>query len=159
MFTLVSSDGEQFEVEREVCRMSTLIKRMGDVGPGDSEIPLPNVKAAVLAKVVEYCKTHFDKPAADVERPLRGKKLADAVGEEDAEFVNVDQELLCGIILAANYLDIKPLLDLGCAKIASMLRGKTPEEIRETFNVTNDFTPEEEAQVREENRWCDDDDE
>ena len=23
-----------------------------------------------------------------------------------------------------------------------------------TFNIVNDFTPEEEAQVREENKWC-----
>jgi Skp1 family, dimerisation domain len=29
-----------------------------------------------------------------------------------------------------------------------------PEEIRATFNITNDFSPEEEAQVREENKWC-----
>ena len=36
----------------------------------------------------------------------------------------------------------------------SYLAGKTPEEIRKTFNIVNDFTPEEEAQVREENKWC-----
>ncbi|RYG54463.1 hypothetical protein EON66_07085 [archaeon] len=34
--------------------------------------------------------------------------------------------------------------------------GKTPEDIRKTFGIKNDFTPEEEAQVREENRWCED---
>jgi hypothetical protein len=31
---------------------------------------------------------------------------------------------------------------------------RQPEEIRTTFNITNDFSPEEEAQVREENKWC-----
>ena len=49
------------------------------------------------------------------------------------------------LILAANYLDIKMLLDLSCAKVASMIKGKSPEEIRKTFNIKNDFTPEEEA--------------
>ena len=42
--------------------------------------------------------------------------------------------------MAANYLDIKSLLDLGCAKIASLIKGKTPEEIRQTFNIVNDFS-------------------
>lgn len=51
-------------------------------------------------------------------------------------------------------MDIKPLMDLTCAKIASLIKGKTPEEIRKEFNIVNDFTPEEEAQVREENRWA-----
>ena len=67
---------------------------------------------------------------------------------------NVEQVLLFELILAANYMDIKPLLDLTCATVASMIKGKTPEEIRQTFNITNDFSPEEEAQVREENKWC-----
>jgi hypothetical protein len=29
-----------------------------------------------------------------------------------------------------------------------MIKGKTPEEIRKTFNIKNDFTPAEEEQVR-----------
>lgn len=31
---------------------------------------------------------------------------------------------------------------------------KTPEEIRQRFNIPNDFTPEEEEEVRKENAWC-----
>ena len=34
-----------------------------------------------------------------------------------------------------------------------MIKGKTPEEIRKTFNIKNDFTPEEEEEVRRENQW------
>lgn len=55
---------------------------------------------------------------------------------------------------AANYLDIKGLLDVTCKTVANMIKGKTPEEIRKTFNIKNDFTPEEEEQVRKENEWC-----
>merc|ERR1712230_187692 len=68
----------------------------------------------------------------------------------------VDQEMLFEIILASNYLDIKPLLDVGCKTVANMIKGKSPEEIRKTFNITNDFTPEEEEQIRRENEWAED---
>ncbi|CAG8827212.1 24815_t:CDS:1, partial [Dentiscutata erythropus] len=49
---------------------------------------------------------------------------------------------------------IKPLLDLTCKTVANMIRGKSTDEIRRTFNIENDFTPEEEEQVKCENDWC-----
>ena len=66
----------------------------------------------------------------------------------------VDQGTLFELILAANYLDIKGLLDVTCKTVADMIKGKTPEEIRKTFNIKNVFTPSEEEQVRKENEWC-----
>ena len=41
------------------------------------------------------------------------------------------------------------LLDVTCKTVANMIKGKTPEEIRETFNIKKNFTPSE--QVRKEN--------
>lgn len=35
-----------------------------------------------------------------------------------------------------------------------MIKGKSPEEIRKTFNIQNDFTQEEEDQIRRENEWA-----
>jgi S-phase kinase-associated protein 1 len=74
----------------------------------------------------------------------------------DRKFVDVDQASLFPIILAANKLDIKPLLDLACKAVADMIKGKTPEEIRAHFDISNDFSPEEEEEVRRENAWCED---
>merc|ERR1712201_35465 len=68
----------------------------------------------------------------------------------DADFLKVDQGTLFELILAANYLDIKGLLDVTCKTVANMIKGKTPDEIRKTFNIKNDFTAAEEEQVREE---------
>jgi S-phase kinase-associated protein 1 len=44
--------------------------------------------------------------------------------------------------------------DLGCRTVAGMIKGKSPEEIRKLFNIKNDFTPDEEAQIKRENEWA-----
>ncbi|CAN0924860.1 SCF ubiquitin ligase complex protein SKP1a [Linum grandiflorum] len=58
--------------------------------------------------------------------------------------------MLFDLILAADYLDIKELLDLMCRKATHMIS----EEMRKIFIIKNDFTPEEEANIRIENRWA-----
>jgi S-phase kinase-associated protein 1 len=121
---------------------------------GTVEFPLPNVKSQVLKKVIEFCEHHLTEPMTEIEKPLKSQNMKEVVQQWYADFVDVEQVLLFELILAANYMDIKPLLDLTCATVASMIKGKSPEDIRATFNIKNDFTPEEEAQVREENRWC-----
>jgi S-phase kinase-associated protein 1 len=103
--------------------------------------------------VVEYCKYHDEHPTPKTEEKKDEKKTDDII-PWDKEFCSVDQATLFELILAANYLDIKPLLDLTCKTVANMIKGKTPEEIRKTFNIKNDFTPAEEEQVRKENEWC-----
>lgn len=47
-------------------------------------------------------------------------------------------------------MNIKPFLHLTCAKVASLMKGKTPDQIRSTFNIRNDYTPVEEEEVRRE---------
>jgi hypothetical protein len=54
---------------------------------------------------------------SSISQPLKSPNMAEVVSQWDAEFVDVDQELLFELILAANYMDIKPLLDLSCAKV------------------------------------------
>jgi len=120
----------------------------------ENPIPLPNVTGKILQKVVEYCKYHNEHPDTPSDSEKKDEKRTDDIIPWDKEFCDVDQATLFELILAANYLDIKPLLDLTCKTVANMIKGKTPEEIRKTFNIKNDFTPEEEEQIRKENEWC-----
>ncbi|KAM3336116.1 hypothetical protein ACQJBY_030221 [Aegilops geniculata] len=163
MILLKSSDGEGFQVEEAVAMESQTIRHMIEDDCADNGIPLPNVDSKILAKVIEYCKKHVqaspnpaDSGAADANSSTSTAAAALAVDLKsfDTEFVKVDQATLFDLILAANYLNIKGLLDLTCQTVADMIKGKTPEEIRKTFNIKNDFTPEEEAEIRRENQWA-----
>uniref|UniRef100_A0A0E0AFM7 SKP1-like protein n=1 Tax=Oryza glumipatula TaxID=40148 RepID=A0A0E0AFM7_9ORYZ len=113
-------------------------------------VPLPNVASKVLAKVIEYCVKHAAAAgdnaddAAEVEKELKSF---------DAEFmIDVDKNMLYGLLLASNFLNIKSLLDLCCQHTANLIKGKSPEQIRKEFGIKNDFTPEEE--IRKENTWA-----
>eukprot|EP00051_Salpingoeca_urceolata_P024255 m.423414 g.423414 ORF g.423414 m.423414 type:complete len:169 (-) comp20211_c2_seq3:4819-5325(-) len=154
---LRSSDERDFEVPVSVAKMSVTIKNMlEDLGWEDDDmpIPLPNVTGAILEKVIAYCTQHKDDPVLTEEQAL--EKRTEEITGWDADFTKVDQGTLFEMILAANFLDIKPMLDLTCKTVANMIKGKTAEEIRLHFNIANDFTPQEEEQVRRENEWCED---
>ena len=48
----------------------------------------------------------------------------------DAKFIDkFDKKAIFEIILGANYMDIKPLLHLGCAKIATLIKQLDQKEI------------------------------
>ncbi|CAK9174887.1 unnamed protein product, partial [Ilex paraguariensis] len=106
-------------------------------------IPLTNVDSKTLVKVIEYCKKHANET-------ITSKDLK----KFNSEFVDEDQAILYNVLMAANFLRNKDLLNILCEKVANMIKGKSPEEIRKTFNIENDFSPEKEEQIRKENAWA-----
>uniref|UniRef100_A0A0E0Q3Z5 SKP1-like protein n=1 Tax=Oryza rufipogon TaxID=4529 RepID=A0A0E0Q3Z5_ORYRU len=155
---LISSDGEHFNVPSAAASLSQLVSNMiendcttnGVPLPNVASkndcttngVPLPNVASKVLAKVIEYCVKHA-AAAEDEEKELKSF---------NAEFmIDVDKNMLYGLLLASNFLNIKSLLDLCCQHTANLIKGKSPEQIRKEFGIKNDFTPEEEEEIRKEN--------
>ena len=164
---LRTSDEQVFHVDRKYVGCSKMLSSLLEETDDSAEIPLPSVTAAPLAKVLEYCKRIVDQPTMDEA----------ASKEYDDKFVDVEQRLLFDIFLvrvwsdprvgsvwppeltgfpsqAANYLNIDPILDAAAEGVAALMRGKSPEEIRQTFGIINDFTAEEEEEIRRENQWA-----
>jgi S-phase kinase-associated protein 1 len=81
-----------------------------------NEIPLPNVTSRILAKVLEYCKKH-----AEATSP-KAKPSETNLKAWDDEFVKVDQATRFELILAANYLNIKSLLEILFQDVAEVSR-------------------------------------
>ena len=141
---LLCSDGEEVEIDIDVAEKSVLIKGLIDDTGTDDQIPLPNVKRPILEKVIDFCKHLKDHQAPEIEKPLKSTDMQSVVDPWYADYINLEQEVLFELIMASNYLDIKPLLELACAKVASLIKNKSIEEIRKFFNIENDFSPEEE---------------
>lgn len=139
---LTTSDGQEFELEYGTIKCSETIKNLVEDAGFDEPLPLPGVTGKIMVKVVEWCKHHAEHG------------VSEELSDWDKTFYEMDQSELFDVILAANYLDIKNLLDGSCMTVADMIKGKSPDEIRKTFNIKNDFTKEEEEQVRQENEWA-----
>ncbi|CAE6458148.1 unnamed protein product [Rhizoctonia solani] len=97
--------------------------RCSDPEDRPKEAVLPNIPAATMNK-------HRDDEPDLEETPTRHT-------EWDKAFIaGLGQEELLDLILAANYLEMKQMLDLGCKQVADRIQGKTPDEIRKSFNIT-----------------------
>lgn len=151
MVKVLSSDGKTLLIHIEdACACDTLKNLIEDSGHEDV-IPLPNVSASVCAAIFEFIKAIRDAKDADDEK----ENIKTEIKRIENDFVDCsDTQRLFDLILAANYLHHQRALDLLSSKIASMIRGKTTEELRATFNIQNDFTPEEEEKIRQENAWA-----
>mmetsp|Transcript_6804 Transcript_6804/g.13629 ORF Transcript_6804/g.13629 Transcript_6804/m.13629 type:complete len:176 (-) Transcript_6804:645-1172(-) len=152
---LISADGKEFLVRQSIAKQSVLIREMvEECEKGDiPDVPLPNVKGDVLKLVVEFCVHNAKDPMPDFEKPLISDVLAEFVPQWYREFIDRDRAEVFEIISCANYLDIAPLLDLACAKIAVELKRMTEKDRIETFGPPENLTPEQDALVREFNKW------
>ena len=98
----------------------------------------------ILKKVVEYLTYYKDKTPKDIPKPMPSASLNEVIDEWDVNFINsIELDNVFDLINAANYMDISSLLDLSCAKIASLMKGKTAQEIRTMFNIECDLSEEE----------------
>lgn len=130
---LQTSDDKIYEVGREIAQRSNTVKNLLDDFPDNEDvtIPIPMVTSYILEKVLTY----FEQECLST----------------------MDQSELFEVILAANYLDIEDLLNDACQVVADMMKGLTTEQIRELFHIENDFTPEEEAEIKREHCWFEED--
>jgi len=142
---LTSKDKKEFKVERKHAFISTLVKTSLENDDKADEVPIPGVTGAILELVVNYMKEHKGVEPPIIEKPLRSKVMKDVCPHKwDADYIDKigdTRQMLYDLILAANYMDIKSLLHLGCAKVASLIKGQPLEKIKEILDPNQGKKP------------------
>jgi len=144
------SDNEIVEAAEPVAKLSTLFRDMLSTCGDEDDVVIPVEKADshTLKKIVEWCEKHVDDPDVDKEIVLDDDDDYD-FPEWDEEWIKKlsDVELI-KVNMAADYLGIKMLLELGSKRFAAILKTLNIEETRERFKIKNDFTKEEEEELK-----------
>jgi len=144
MIQLFTADGTTFEIDEEIARKSLMISDLLDEVGADDPIPIPNVDSAIMKLIIRYCEYHsFTHTIEEF----------DTFDRDFFEDIRSCTQLL-EIVSAANFLNIPELLDKSTDAVADLLRGKTPENIREILGVSGEYTEEEKAEVMRENKWA-----
>jgi hypothetical protein len=82
------------------------------------------------------------------------KRFADALLDRTPDGAIPYDGVFFETILAANQIDFPLLLNVTTEYVADLLRGaKSPEDVRKTFGIKNDFTPAEEEEINKEYSW------
>lgn len=134
MLTLVSNSNTEYKIKRDDVDISLTIKNLIEDTGIDQPIKFDNINDSTLTLILDYCQNYKNEGWSQ-------------------QIINMDITSLTDLVLAANYLDISLLLDLGCEIIANRLKGKSSEGMREILQVTSDFSPEEEEKIRKEHEW------
>ena len=158
ILTLLNDPSFRAEIPPECCKMSGLMTDLvsdQDTENDEVELPLDIESKEVMQRVVQFLTRHASDPMKTITTPIKTNNIEDIVDKCDADFIALqdNHELLVDIILAGNYLNCKSLLDLGILKIATMIKDKEPDQVKEIFHIDKDISPEEEKLVREANMW------
>lgn len=138
MLTIETNDNHKVQVPAEDVRASRLLDMIAQ-GMGE-EVPLYNVSHRVLLKVLEFTRHHNTDPMKTIPKPLPddGDLQVQPWYANYISSLDDDSGTLYEVLSAANYLDIGPLQELACARIASLIRGKDCDEIRQIFGLDYD---------------------
>jgi hypothetical protein len=138
MIILTSNDNISYSSDIKTVYQCITIKNMlEDLGDeGDFPIPIPNVKGNILKKVLIFCDyiKNNSEDSQLLEEWTADRTFTIQLSHWFSDFIMVEQSILFEIILAANFLDIPLLLNLGTKYVASLIRNKTPEELRTLFS-------------------------
>ena len=117
-----------------------------------------NTDSNTIEKILEYLNHYDGNPPPEIKKPLISTDMEKITDEWSAEFINkLTINELTNVTAASHYIQINSLLNLCCAKMVSLCKGKTEEEIFRIFGAaSNKFTPQAKEQIKENNKWVED---
>nr|XP_019546258.2 S-phase kinase-associated protein 1-like [Aedes albopictus] len=138
---LQSDDGQVFEVSPQLHKCFDTINSMVE-GPFRATkievvMPVPNVNASSLAKVLDWAEYHMD------DEPLQDNdSYIPEISEWDRQFLQVEKNVLMEIVLACDFLGNQRLLDITSRTVVDYINNEPPRNVEDSSTLDDDFVAE-----------------
>jgi len=135
---IYTSDGGEFLISTKALRLSTLLNMEAE--SNRRMVYVDKISRDVFSLIGVYLNRHNGVVPAEIAKPIRSVKMEKIVEDEwDARFANsVSKRILFQIILGSNNIGCQSLVHLMCAKVATLIKGKSPEEIKRILSQDDD---------------------
>lgn len=133
MVVLISSDNKQFSINIEDAKLSKLLE--SKMKSDEDNITMEDLNGATLGKIVEFMKYYRTNPLNEVEKPIKTSNLYELVGDRwYGDYIcGIRKKQLSSFSIIAEFMGIRPLIELVCIRLATIYRNKTPRQIKRSL--------------------------
>ena len=120
---LIASNNEKISLSKEAAMQSKLLETLiNDLLDDDKPIfNFYDIKYEILKKIVDYLNYYNNNKHKEINK-------------WDIEYTNIDINIIIDLIYAANFFDIKSLIELLTIKLDSIMMRKNPDLINKLIN-------------------------
>lgn len=157
---LIASDGVRVGVTAAQARLVPYVTDILGEDVEAGELDVTGVTGPILTRVAAFLAHRVDVPCPRAKKPLRDRTALEKNGL-DAWYVTYITGIpileVFDVLRAADFLNLAELMDLASARLAFHYLQWSAYEKKAIFFAGRDLTPEEEAKLREEHKWAEED--
>ena len=151
---IIVKEGKEITLTRKASELSELLKGAINEYPKETSFPLNELDEKNGLLIQEYLTHYNGESPKEIEKPITSNEMKNLTDEWSSSFIDkLSLEDVTNLTVAANYMGINSLLDLCCAKVATLCKDKNEDEIFKMFNITETFSEEEKNKIKNENKW------
>ncbi len=141
--------GKPFLVNYDILKISSILSDMINESLFEDNnipsIPIFNIEPTIFENILSFLENYLIEPIHDIPKPMTTKVLSSVVQPfyaslvfNDKNDLNNDQIMfLIELLKAANFLGIKPLIELCSYKIAIIITELPIEKVKEIFGFND----------------------
>ena len=155
-----TKNGKEITIARKAAELSEFLKEAMNDYPNETVFTLDEIDEKYGSKMKEYLEHINGVPPKEIPKPIPCYEMKKLTDGWSANFIDkLSLEEVVNLTVVANQMGIKSLLDLCCAKVATIFKDREEKEVFRHFGIKESITEKDTKklkELKEQNKWIED---